>query len=449
MSDVKEKLISSLGYLQEAVSGNTLSDDNFISKFGWDHTSLYKYDIGAYIDNYSSKLVSINSATLDPKILKSLEQYSQQIDTLSKTIDESLEDSDGSVRVMVPNIITTLHVIFSSIDELLFNWNYIQEKKLLPRVLANRLKSVSLRIDTIETSSDDITSKIEVINDAHAAAESLPTDLKELRDTHLEIKLILELVKKEREEIAVLLSSSKAKFEKINECEADAILNKKKTDICVEQCDEALQIATTEGLAGGFDQKAKQLNKSIWLWIIGLLVALSVGAWFGYMRVGELTTALTKELTTGQAILHTVMSLFSIGGPLWLAWISTQQINQRFKLAEDYAYKATVAKSYTGFSKHAGQFDSATSERLFNSTLDRLDEMPLRLVEGKDYNSPWHEFLDSEAFKKALSMVPELANSASRFASNTKLKTKPNKSKVASLVPEEKTDELKQSENAA
>lgn len=51
--------------------------------------------------------------------------------------------------------------------------------------------------------------------------------------------------------------------------------------------------------------------------------------------------------------------------------------------------------------------------------------MPLRLVEGKDYNSPWHEFIDSEAFKMALNMVPTLAQEAGRFANLTKLKKKP------------------------
>ncbi|EGQ8961946.1 TPA: hypothetical protein KD853_004622 [Vibrio parahaemolyticus] len=38
---------------------------------------------------------------------------------------------------------------------------------------------------------------------------------------------------------------------------------------------------------------------------------------------------------------------------------------------------------------------------------------------------PWHEFIDSEAFKKALDMVPDLADKASTFAARTKLKDRP------------------------
>lgn len=68
-------------------------------------------------------------------------------------------------------------------------------------------------------------------------------------------------------------------------------------------------------------------------------------------------------------------------------------------------------------------------ERLFNSTLDRLDEMPLRLIEGKDYNSPWHEFTDSDSFKTAISMFPTLAKEAGKFANKADLKKKPKQHK--------------------
>ncbi|GJC02592.1 hypothetical protein KAM384_38730 [Aeromonas caviae] len=111
------------------------------------------------------------------------------------------------------------------------------------------------------------------------------------------------------------------------------------------------------------------------------------------------------------------------------------------KLSEDYSYKATVAKAFTGFRKISEDFNQETSERLFNSTLDRFDEMPLRLVSGKDYNSPWHEFIDSEAFKKAIDMVPSLAKEAGRFAESTKLNKKIPTPKTDDGIVKEKTVE--------
>ena len=50
--------------------------------------------------------------------------------------------------------------------------------------------------------------------------------------------------------------------------------------------------------------------------------------------------------------------------------------------------------------------------------------MPLRLVETKDHNIPWHEFTDSDAFKSALDMVPALAKEAGKFANKANLKKK-------------------------
>ncbi|OMO21242.1 hypothetical protein [Vibrio lentus] len=430
MAQILPDFIASLNALQKALLTDDVSPDTFIDTYGWDHSALDKFDLSSYIRLFVEKISVLDESNLNEEFLSSIQQYTLQIDSLKKYVLEHYIEDDVSLRTMVTNIVMTLHVIFSTIDNKQFSWSKLEDNKYLPRNLSNRLKSSSLRIQSIETSSEDLELKIKVINEAHAAAESLPTDLKELRDTRDEIKSILEQVKKQHDDILGLVSDSEKASDEIFLLKIKAFNNKEKTDTYVEECDEALQITTTEGLAAGFDQKAKQLNRSIWIWIIGLLAALVSGAYLGYIRVEDLTKALTSELSTGQAVLHTIMSIFSIGGPLWLAWISTQQIMQRFKLAEDYAYKATVAKSYIGFSKHASRFDEATSERLFNSTLDRLDEMPLRLVENKDYNSPWHEFIDSQAFKTALTMVPELAATASRFASNTKMKSKPKKPDV-------------------
>ncbi|KAF7766236.1 hypothetical protein PUND_a2031 [Pseudoalteromonas undina] len=349
----------------------------------------------------------------------------------------------------------TLQVIFSDIDYELFSYENIKDKKLLPRGLAVRLRSTKANLDKIDESSGSLKEKIDIINEAHEAAESLPTDLASLQEAKRELTAMisaanteLNITKKElsslKEETLVLQSEAKKACEEVELLKEKATSSAKEASKLVEECDDALQITTTQGLAAGFDQKANELKKSIWIWIVGLLIALGAGAWVGAERVNAFTEVLTNELTAGQAILHTIMSIFSIGGPLWLAWISTQQINQRFKLSEDYSYKATVAKSFTGFKKFAERFDPSTEERLFNSTLDRLDEMPLRLIEGKDYNSPWHEFTDSDSFKTAITTFPNLAKEAGRFANRTDLK---NKSKQSKKTIKQSEPKIKNSES--
>ena len=106
--------------------------------------------------------------------------------------------------------------------------------------------------------------------------------------------------------------------------------------------------------------------------------------------------------------MQALLSFLSIGVPLWFAWISTKQISQRFRIAEDYAFKASVAKAYEGYRKEAARIDETFEARLFASALTRLEEAPLRLVEGESHGSPWHELVASAAFQNALRTVPEL-----------------------------------------
>ena len=429
-------LTNELELLKDTVDKASFTEAGFDTTHGWNQVHLDQNDISTFIENFIEKLKKYGNKDLTKGLEATIDGHISNINRLNITTQTYFTNAANHLVHMVPSLLLTLLTVFNDIEFELFSWENCQDKKLLPRGLSSRLRSVSSHLDSFDSSCVDLESKIKTINNAHEAAESLPTDLASLNEAKKELELLLKAAKDDvgkykteisdiKADVIAFNAQSKKSSEEAEEFRNKSFKSSEKAASLVEQCDDALQITTTQGLAAGFDQKAKELKNSIWVWIIGLLIALSVGAFIGADRVRAFTLALESELTVGQAMLHTIMSIFSIGGPLWLAWISTQQINQRFKLSEDYSYKATVAKAFTGFSKFAERYDEATSERLFNSTLDRLDEMPLRLIEGKDYNSPWHEFIDSDAFKKAIDMVPSLAKEAGRFASNTKLKKKP------------------------
>jgi hypothetical protein len=105
--------------------------------------------------------------------------------------------------------------------------------------------------------------------------------------------------------------------------------------------------------------------------------------------------------------MHILISIISVAGPIWFAWIATKQIGQRFRLAEDYAFKASVAKAYEGYRREAARIDKDLEMRLFASALDRLDEAPLRLIEKETHGSPLHEFMESRAVRKILQLAPD------------------------------------------
>lgn len=448
--ELKEKLI----VLSEQISNSSLPNEPLDTIWGWDSFYFSKGDIESIIYNFNDKLNKYAPEHLNEQALRVVEYYIDAIERLTGSTDSFFQNTSQHTSSYLSFFITSLQLIIQELDHELFSFEALENTDLLPQKLTSRLRSINSSISKIEQSCTDLDMKSTAINDAYSAAESLPTDLESLREAREELESYLRISKSDMDKNVNDSNESlkliKALHEKSLNTQFSALELLKKIELSagqaqerVEQCDDALKITTTQGLAAGFDQKATELRKSINLYLFGLLTALAIGGLIGAIRVEDLTSAMTKDLTSGQAIIHALMSLFSIGGPLWLAWICTQQINQRFKLSEDYSYKATVAKSFVGFSAQAQRFSPETEERLFNSTLDRIEEMPLRLIEGKDYNSPWHEFIDSEAFKTAASSFPQLIDAAGKFAKSSKLKKSKVKPKDIPTSPE-KSEAMKE-----
>jgi hypothetical protein len=167
-------------------------------------------------------------------------------------------------------------------------------------------------------------------------------------------------------------------------------------------------VTTSKGLAGAFDQRASQLNQSVGLWMLGLLAALAIGATIGGNRIESLTLAASmKDPLWGVIFMQVMLSVLSIGAPIWFAWLATKQIGQRFRLSEDYAFKASIAKAYEGYRREAARIDPKFEASLFASALTRLDEAPLRLVEVGSHGSPMHELFSSRPFQNALKTIPD------------------------------------------
>ena len=147
----------------------------------------------------------------------------------------------------------------------------------------------------------------------------------------------------------------------------------------------------------------------MWVWVFFLFVALVAATYLGAERVKLLSEALNgDDLKWGVIFMHALLSLLSVGAPLWFAWVATKQLAQRFRLAEDCGYKASVAKAYEGYRKEAARLDPIFEARLFSSALTRLEEPPLRLIEGQIHGSPWQELAGSKEFSTALNKIPEL-----------------------------------------
>ena len=223
-----------------------------------------------------------------------------------------------------------------------------------------------------------------------------------------EAKAVIDEIKTSSEErfksIESLLDSTKSLSEQIDS-------SAKNAEAVLARCESAYSAATSVGLAAAFTERSTTLSRSMWAWVGGLVAALGIAGWLGAERIRSLADLAEAPSASGASLaLNLVLSILSIGAPVWFAWLATKQIGQRFRLSEDYAFKASVSRAYEGYRREAARLDADMESRLLASALSRLDELPLRLVDNESHGSPFHEFANSDIVRRAYDVVPEFTD---------------------------------------
>lgn len=388
-----------LDALSEVILRSWTENRTLAEVHGWHHPPLTRHDLAAIPKSLAIRIREENAEDLDQVLVDRLTDVPRRLQLLHATTVPYMFNGNG--HQAVPAFIETIKWL-ADIIQPEFAWQSLQDNKAMPTQLAKRLRGIQADIESLVPNREQLSEQIRQIREATDAAESLPTDLQRLKEA--------------RDEIGKLSTDCAALYGKIDEQHKNAgqaakeiSLHQVEADKLVKQCGEAYRITTSTGLAAAFDQRAKQLGWSMWVWVAGLVCALAIGAMLGANRVVLLTSAIAnQDPQWGVIWMHITLSILSVGAPLWFAWIATKQIAQRFKMAEDYGFKASVAKAYEGYRREAARLDPAFEARLFLSALTRLEEAPLRLVDHAEYGSPWHELVSSDVFQQAMTTLPAL-----------------------------------------
>jgi len=395
--EVIEEICESLDILASVVLGAWTDNRTLNEAYGWHHPALTRHDLAALSKDLANRIREADPTEVNDELLTRLTDVPRKLQLLHPTTIPHMFNGNG--HQAVPAYIGTLDQLAQTLGPLL-SWQTIQDTKAMPAPLARRLRGIQAELETLVPNKARLEEQIRQIQDATEAAESLPTDMQSLKEA--------------RQTIGRLSTDSAELYGKIDQRHKDSErLSKQISDSQEEahklvlQCEEAYRITTTKGLAAAFDQRANRLAWSMWVWVFGLLSALAIGAYLGASRIEILSSAMSEnDPQWGIVWMQIALSLLSVGAPLWFAWLATKQIGQRFKLAEDYGFKASVAKAYEGYRREAARIDEAFEARLFASALTRLEEAPLRLVGNTEHGSPWHELISSDAFQKALEVIP-------------------------------------------
>lgn len=305
-----------------------------------------------------------------------------------------------------------------------------------PSEIQNKARKIGAQLRRIENYLNRSMPRIEFL-DTHIArienvssvAEHLPAYVDELNESRAEISKLAEQAKQDQVRIFDMKEDASKLEENIKTTLEEARL-------ALDRSEKAYSAATSVGLAAAFSERSEELKKSMTFWIASLVVALLVGIAISWNQLQVLSTLFKVETDNPSVIaLNLVVTILSVGAPVWFAWLATKQIGQRFRLSEDYAFKASISRTYESYRREASRIDEDTSgnmnmeAKLLDSALTRLDELPLRLVELQSYGSPWHELASSQTVKKAMKEVPDFPEQIIQLARRTIGSIKPSKKK--------------------
>ncbi|HGM6625410.1 TPA: hypothetical protein ACKQAG_000194 [Serratia marcescens] len=415
-----EKLVElheKLTNLHTTMSSISFPRDNLIELGQYTFPFLNSEDLKYFPQMLANKVDRIKKFTPSDDDIAYIDSIIEAINQAQPNIQHINHGQANVSSTAIQSYLISMLFISNEINEI-FSFEVLANRELLPKRILNRLELYNTNLNSISEKTGNIEEKISTINEAYDAAEGLPTTLKSLRETNEEIANLKQLSIESEDTIQKKLTSATTALEDVNQrkesikklnegvvIEAEKYLSglREEAQNYIDKCEEAFRTTTSKGLAGAFEDKAKKLNRSIQFWVAGLVGALASGAWVGYSRLHTLEIYLSDPNSTGiKLVIQLILSVLSVGAPLWFAWLATKQIGQRFRLAEDYEFKASVSKAYEGYRREALQLDEDFSQRLFGNALTRLEEPPLRFVEDTAHSSPLMEVLSSDNFKNLI-----------------------------------------------
>lgn len=389
-----EQLDSSLQALCDGLE--SLTEERRFSEIWGAHAAppLTTGDLAVFVSNILEKVRAIDWNKTDKDVIDNLNTQKSDIDICTASILPHLSSQQFASFSLISLLASLDSLISASIGT-----GELKGTLVLPFNLHRRTKHAIDRLEQSSDAIDDIERKLQQIKSAYDAAENLPSTQKDLEDALTEL---------ERTKKAALTNelASKASAE-------EALSKKEELDKLVTQAqsvlqkvNEAYRAATTQGLAQAFSKRQAALSKETWIWVVFLALSLAGAGAIGHFRFPAILSALSANPQWGVVGINMAISALSLAPAVWFAWMATKQIGQRFRLAEDYGYKAALATAYEGYRNEAARLDPLFEAQLFSTALGRLDEIPLRLVEPDAPGSPMHELFKSQEFMSATEVVP-------------------------------------------
>jgi hypothetical protein len=381
---VFESVTISLNNLANSVVAVTPTEVTYLEQWGWTCPAITKHELAKYILSPIELIAKIDKKEVSESDHALLSAVSSRAVYIQNNSVPQLPSSNAfHVYHAITSLIELIQKTLSQYAVAETDWSKIEHDELVPAVQKRRLKNMEKNLDQLSIGSEDLAQKIAEISTAHVVALKLPETLASLTDAQDDYKaatVVLEENGKKSVEASKNITLALAVIEKAKD-EAQRL---------VGLTEQAKAAAVTQGLGAAFEAKAKSLQTYTIVMTIILLVILALGFWASKGRISQVQALMLQpNVTIDMLWINVTLTLASLGAPIWAAWFFTKQIGQRFRLAEDYSFKASFAKAYEGYLTEAKRHgDPEMEKRLFSLALDRLSEIPLRLIEKATPGTP-------------------------------------------------------------
>ena len=261
------------------------------------------------------------------------------------------------------------------------------EAKTFSETLQQRRASVEERISAIESAANAASTHAQEISNLKAKSSDAFSELNSDKEKIEELKNDLdELHEKFQDQV----KESADTFQKIHSEQIEKYGNffaecQKRIDELAVKIEGLLPGAASVGLAKAFDERKTAVQKNKWVWSLLLIASAGAIAIFGWWSLANLNTA------GGASSIP--LRLVIIAAFVILEEFARRNYNISTRLAEAYAYKEAIAKSYLGFKKELdgtslprkGEQEGAESVSVLAETfLEKLGDEPGKRVFDKE-----------------------------------------------------------------
>ena len=198
--------------------------------------------------------------------LNRLHDYVRRLQHLQ---NQTVANMWGNAGAAVPAYLFTLQGLRKALAPVLKIDEY-KDSHVKTTILLRKLNKLERDLNNIETRSGPLTTMLERIENAYNAADQLPSDLSSINENRKKLVDFLRNAENDHKEFLRIKDSL---------IEINLQLNQKDehATTVLQKCETAYSAATSVGLAKAFIERSVSLEKSMWVWVCGLIIALILG----------------------------------------------------------------------------------------------------------------------------------------------------------------------------